>query len=589
MTTLRVWAPLPPRVELQINGDSLPMKKDGRGWWSIEVDSLPPGMRYGFLLDGEGPFPPPRAPRLPDGVHGLAEAVDHAAFPWQHGAWSPPPLSTGSIIYELHIGTFTPEGTFDAAAARLDHLIALGVTHVELMPVNSFSGERGWGYDGTGLFAPQESYGGPDGLKRLVDACHGKGLAVLLDVVYNHFGPEGNYLGKFGPFLTDRHRTVWGDAVNLDGPESDEVRRFFVDNALMWLRDYRLDGLRIDAVHAFEDRSAIHFLEELRVEVDRLGDRLGRWFTLIAESDLNDPRIIRPKALGGYAMDAQWSDDFHHCLHAILTGERSGYYTDFGPVSQLAKSFRQAFVYDGCYCPSRGRRHGAPSTGLTGSGFLAYIQNHDQVGNRARGDRISHLVSPEKARIAAALVLTAPFVPMLFMGEEWAAGTPFLYFTNHQDEALGRAVSKGRRQEFSAFGWNPEDVPDPQDARTFERSRLDWAEPGRPPHSDMLEWYRTLATLRRERYDLRSPDLSAVQTRFDEGEQWIAIRRGSHQVVANFSTAPRRVPLFGQCGTALLAGSQVDQDAVRGDRLHAPPESVAILGPPAPKTAETTC
>ncbi len=579
MTSIQVWAPLPTRVELDLGGTRIAMKQEGGGWWSASPEEIPHGARYGFALDDEGPFPDPRAGRMPDGVHALSGMVDHTAFTWRHAAWQPPPLSSGSIIYELHPGTFTPEGTFDAAGEKLEHLRALGVTHVELMPVNSFSGSRGWGYDGVCLYAPHEAYGGPDGLKRFVDRCHGAGLAVLLDVVYNHFGPEGNYLGKFAPYQTDRHRTVWGDAVNLDGPGSAEVRRFFIDNALMWLRDYRLDGLRIDAVHAFQDESAVHFLEQLRREVDRLADELGRHLVLIAESDLNDPRIVRPTALGGYGMHAQWSDDFHHCLHAALTGERSGYYADFGTVGQLAKAFRQAFVYDGCYCESRGRPHGVRPTGLDGRSFLAYIQNHDQVGNRARGERLTHLVSPGKARIAAALALTSPFIPMIFQGEEWAASAPFLYFTAHEDDALGRAVSEGRRREFSAFGWNPEDIPDPQDPETFRRSKLDWAERKHGPHREMLEWYGRLIALRRDRYDLRSPDLSTVETRHDGAEQWIAIRRGRHQVVANLSGTGRRVPLFADCGTRLLAASGTDTAAITDGTLTAGPESVAILGP----------
>ncbi|MGZ3678250.1 MAG: malto-oligosyltrehalose trehalohydrolase, partial [Ktedonobacterales bacterium] len=461
MTTFCVWAPNAHRVAVQTLGERVPMNAGERGWWRVEVATATPGTDYQFVLDGGEALPDPRSQWQPHGVFGPSRVVDHSLFHWNDAGWQAPPLES-ALIYELHVGTFTPAGTFDAAIARLDHLKDLGVTHVELMPVNEFPGMRGWGYDGVDLSAPHSAYGGPDGLKRLVDACHARGLAVLLDVVYNHLGPSGNYLSRFGPYFTDRYHTPWGPAMNLDGAQSDEVRRFLCDNALIWLRDYHLDGLRLDAVHAFYDTSAIHLLEQLAEEVAELQSHLGRHLVLIAESDLNDPRVVRSREVGGYGLDAQWSDDFHHALHAVLTGEQSGYYADYGTLADLAHALEHAYVYDGRYSASRKRHHGRPTTSLPGHRFLGYMQTHDQVGNRARGERSSALLSPRRLKVAAALVLTAPFVPMLFQGEEWGATTPFQYFTDHQDANLARAVSEGRRNEFAAFGWNPDDVPDPQ-------------------------------------------------------------------------------------------------------------------------------
>jgi maltooligosyltrehalose trehalohydrolase len=431
MHTFRVWTLLPKRVEIQVDGVRHLMVAEPDGWWHAEVSSAEPGSDYGFFLDGEGPIPDPRSPWQPRGVRGLSRVVDHGAFGWTDSAWQAPPLSQ-AVIYELHIGTFTRQGAFQAAIEKLDHLVELGVTHVELMPVNEFSGTRGWGYDGVDLFAPHHAYGGPEGLKKLVDACHSRRLAVLLDVVYNHLGPSGNVLDRFAPYFTSRYATPWGPAINFDGADSDEVRRFFCDNALMWLRDYHFDGLRLDAVHAILDTSAEPFLEQLGVEVKQLEAQLDRPLVLIAESDLNDPRLLWPRERGGFALDAQWSDDFHHALHTVLTGERKGYYSDFGALADLAKALRQAFVYDGQYSAHRRRRHGRPPAGLSGGRFLAYLQNHDQIGNRANGERSSQLLSSERLKIAAAIVFTSPFIPLLFQGEEWGATTPFLYFTDHE-------------------------------------------------------------------------------------------------------------------------------------------------------------
>ncbi len=438
------------------------MNSEQNGYWRCDCSGAGHGTDYAFVLDGGDPLPDPRSPWQPYGVHGRSRVLDHSRFQWSDAGWRPPVLSS-AVIYELHIGTFTPEGTFDSAVGRLEYLKQLGITHVELMPVAEFSGAWGWGYDGADLFAPHHAYGGPDGLKRFVDACHAAGLAVLLDVVYNHLGPSGNYLSRFGPYFTTRYSTPWGPAVNLDGAGSSEVRRFFCDNALMWLRDYHFDGLRIDAIHAFVDHSAVPFLEQLAGEVKRLQAHLGRSLVLIAESDLNDPRVVTPTEAGGYGIDAQWSDDFHHALHSVLTGERAGYYQDFGTLGDVARALENAFVFDGRHSLYRGRPHGRKPEGLPGWRFLGYLQTHDQVGNRAQGERSSRLMNVGRLKIGAAIVLCAPFIPMLFQGEEFGADTPFQYFTNHEEPELARAVSEGRRKEFAAFGWKVADIPDPQD------------------------------------------------------------------------------------------------------------------------------
>ncbi|HEY8324886.1 MAG TPA: malto-oligosyltrehalose trehalohydrolase, partial [Ktedonobacterales bacterium] len=462
LTHFRVWAPQAKHVDLLLGGERLPMAPAEGGWWGAEAQASP-GDDYAFSVDGSEPLPDPRSPWQPEGPFGPSRLVDHTAFAWSDQRWQAEPLAS-AIIYELHIGTFTAEGTFEAATARLDHLAALGVTHVEIMPVAQFPGARGWGYDGVDLYAPQNTYGGPDGLKRLVDACHARGLAALLDVVYNHLGPSGNYLSRFGPYFTDEYKTPWGMAINLDGAGSDEVRRFLCDNALMWLRDYHFDGLRLDAIHALYDRSATHLLEQMASEVAALEAQTGRHFALIAESDLNDPRVVRSREAGGFGLAAQWSDDFHHALQAALTGERDGYYADFGSLADVAHAWRHAYVYEGRYSVARQRWHGRPTGGLPASRFVVFSQNHDHIGNRKLGERTAALLSPGRLRIAAALVCLAPYIPLLFQGEEWGASAPFLYFTDHQDAALGQAVREGRRREFAAFGWAPERIPDPQAA-----------------------------------------------------------------------------------------------------------------------------
>ena len=573
MHRFRVWAPKAKRVRVEAAGRRHAMTAAGGGWWQAEVAEAGAGTDYAYFLDDEElALPDPRSLWQPQGVHGRSRVLDPSAFAWNDAGWQAPPLKSG-IVYELHVGTFTPEGTFDAVREKLDALRELGVTHVELMPVNSFPGRQGWGYDGVDLFAVHEPYGGPEALARFVDACHGKGLAVLLDVVYNHLGPAGNYLGKFGPYFTNAHHTPWGDAVNLEDAGSHEVRRFFCDNAKMWLRDYRIDGLRLDAVHAYMDRSAIHFMEQIAAEVRALEAETGRSYVVIAESDLNDPRLVTAPEAGGYGMDAQWSDDFHHALFTVLTGERGGYYADFGKLSDLAKALREVFVYDGRYSAYRDRMHGRPVRGLPGWRFLGYSQNHDQVGNRAQGERLEHLAGLERAKIAAALELLAPFVPMIFQGEEWAATAPFQYFTDHEAE-LGRLVSEGRKQEFAAFGWDPADVPDPQARETWERSKLNWAERGRGEHAEMLDWYRRLIALRRARPALLDGDLSEVRVRFSEAERWLVMERGP--VTVAFSLAEKPVTLEARAGSklALASGAGV---SLREGNLTLPPDAVAVM------------
>jgi maltooligosyltrehalose trehalohydrolase len=568
----RVWAPRAKRVVLALEGDRLSMIPGGGGWWTVNR-AMRDGEQYAYILDDEGPFPDPRSMFQPSGAHGWSECVDHSLFEWTDAQWQAPPLASG-ILYELHIGTFSEPGTFEGAIAKLPHLLDLGVTHLELMPVCEFSGSRGWGYDGVDLFAPHHAYGSPDDLKRLVDACHQHGLAVMLDVVYNHFGPAGNYLNKFGPYFTNRYHTPWGDAVNLDDAGSDEVRRFFCDNALMWLRDYHFDGLRLDAVHALVDTSACHFLEQLSAEVDVLEAVLGRHLVLVAESDLNDPRVIRAREATGYGIDAQWSDDFHHALHAVITGERSGYYEDFGTLSHLATALQEGFVYAGVHSPHRQRLHGRPLHDLPGWRLVVAAQNHDQIGNRARGERLSHLVTPGRMKIAAALLLITPFVPLLFQGEEWGASSPFQYFTAHEDPALGNQVCEGRRKEFAAFGWEPSSVPDPQSIETFERSRLQWDELASPEHAELLSWYRALIAIRRQHPSLRDGKYRDVAVTTNERQGLLSIRRGGIVVACNLGAPTATLDLEGHHRLVLASDPLV---RYQSGAIHLPAESVAVL------------
>jgi len=577
MHEFTLWAPDARTLSVKVGDALYPMSgPDKRGWWRVQVDAAGPGADYAFVLDDDPtPYPDPRGMWQPSGVHGFSRIYDQKAFKWSDGRWQGPPLA-GAIIYEMHIGTFTAGGTFDAAIERLDYLADLGMTHLEMMPVAEFPGRYGWGYDGTALFAVTEKYGGPDGLKRFVNACHQRGLAVLLDVVYNHFGPVGNYTTKFGPYLTGRHHTPWGDAVNFEDAGSDEVRRFFCDNALMWLRDYHIDGLRLDAVHELTDRSAIHFMEQLSAEVEVLSSTLGRRLVLIAESDLNDPRMVTPREAGGYGMDAQWNDDFHHALFTILTVDEPGrgYYSDFGSFEKLAKSLTEMFVYDGIYSRYRLRTHGRPVQGLSAHHFVGFIQNHDQVGNRAVGDRLENIVGMERAKVTAGIVLTAPAVPLIFQGEEFAASSPFQYFADHDDPQMAKAVSEGRKREFAAFGWDPRVIPDPESAETFERSKLRWDEANEGRHKEMLEWYRKLIHLRRRSAALNDGDLGHVKVQFDEEQRWLSMGRGLVKVMFNLGNRP--VEFNVEEGARLALASREDV-TVTENKVVLPPDSLVVL------------
>ncbi|MFF4879912.1 malto-oligosyltrehalose trehalohydrolase [Micromonospora sp. NPDC000668] len=572
MTEFTVWAPDATRVRLRLAGAAdHEMRAAANGWWRVEVPDA--GLDYSFLLnDDETPLPDPRSPWQPAGVHGPSRRYDHAAFEWTDSSWTGRQLP-GSILYELHVGTFTPEGTFDAAIDRLDHLVSLGVDLIELLPVNAFNGEHNWGYDGVCWYAPHQPYGGPDGLKRLVDAAHAKGLGVILDVVYNHFGPSGAYAPRFGPYLAEQSNS-WGRSVNLDGPHSDEVRRYIIDSVLMWLRDYHVDGLRLDAVHALPDTRAVPLLEELAIEVEALSTHLGRPLSLIAESDLNDPRLITPREAGGFGLHAQWNDDAHHALHTLLTGERQGYYGDFGSLETLSDVLTGGFFHAGTWSSFRNRHHGRPlDPRVPGHRLVAYLQNHDQIGNRATGDRISASLSPSLLRVGAVLLLTAPFTPMLFMGEEWAASTPWQFFTSHPEPELATAVALGRRREFASHGWAEGDVPDPQDPQTFVRSRLDWAELDKPEHREMLSFYQRLIALRRSLPDLSDPRLHAVSVQ--HGDQFLLMRRGETLVVANLAGRGQGISLPGVARRVLLAtGEGV---TVMRDRIQLPAETAAIV------------
>ncbi|SUE14387.1 4-alpha-D-((1-_4)-alpha-D-glucano)trehalose trehalohydrolase [Rhodococcus gordoniae] len=547
MHTFEVWAPIPSSVRLFADGTLHDMQRDDDGWWRATVD-VAPDARYGFVLDDDtgAVLPDPRSPRQPEGVHEPSQlhVVDGAK--WTDRGWTGRQL-TGSIVYEMHVGTFTPEGTLDSAIGRLDELVELGVEFVELMPLNAFNGTHGWGYDGVLWYAVHEPYGGPDALQRFVDAAHARGLGVVLDVVYNHLGPSGNHLGRFGPYLSAAPG-VWGDNINLDGPGSGEVRKYILDNALRWFRDFHIDGLRLDAVHALVDHTATHILEELAVETFRLSAHLGRPLSLIAESDLNDPRMITPRPGGGYGLHAQWADDVHHAIHAAVSGERQGYYGDFGSLDCLAYTLGHGFFHAGTYSTFRGRVHGRPldTRRTPASGLVAYTCTHDQVGNRALGDRPGAYLEPGQLALKAALVLTSPFTPMLFMGEEWGASTPFRYFTSHPEPELAAAVVEGRRREFAEHGWDAADVPDPQDPETFVGSKLRWDERGEDGHARLLECYRALIALRRARAELTDPWLEHVHVTYDEEEKWLVVHRGALRVACNLGPDPVTVPVGGK-------------------------------------------
>jgi maltooligosyltrehalose trehalohydrolase len=575
MTTFEVWAPSVSPVRLWLDGGLFSLERGEDGWWRLDVPSAGPGTDYAYVLPAsETPLPDPRSKWQPQGVHAASRVYDQTAFPWTDQAWTGRQLP-GAILYELHIGTFTPSGTFDAAIERLDHLVDLGVDLVELLPVNAFNGTHNWGYDGVAWFAPHEAYGGPDGLKRFVDAAHARGLGVVLDVVYNHFGPSGAYAPMFAPYLNESASNPWGASINLDGPQSGEVRKYIIDSVLMWLRDYHVDGLRLDAVHALADHNAITLLEQMAVEVSSLSAHVGRPLSLIAESDLNDPKLITPREAGGYGLQAQWDDDVHHALHTLLTGERQGYYADFGSLACLQTVLEGAFYHADTWSSFRQRRHGRPVNRslIPGHRFVAYLQDHDQIGNRATGDRISALLSPGLLKVGATLLLTSPFTPMLFMGEEWAASTPWQFFTSHPEAELASAVRDGRRREFAAHGWESSDVPDPQDPATFQRSKLDWDESAKPDHAEILDLYKRLIALRKSRSDLSDPWLDKVEVW--HGDQFVVMRRGSCAVAANLAASPQTVSLREVPSSVLLATSP--GVVLQRDRVELPPETAVVV------------
>ncbi len=522
----QVWAPRAGRVDIRIMAPRermVPMVRDELGYHRAVAEGVEPGSLYYYLLDGGKERPDPASRCQPEGVHGPSRVVDTHAFSWSDNCWSG--LARQSLIfYELHVGTFTPEGTFTAIIPRLDELRDLGVNAVEIMPIAQFPGNRNWGYDGVFPFAAQNSYGGPEELQRLVDACHKKGMALILDVVYNHLGPEGNYLADFGPYFTDRYTGPWGPMLNFDGPGSDEVRRFFIENALYWLAEFHVDGLRLDAVHAIKDFSARPFLEELNNAAHRQSEHLGRRVHIIAESDLNDARVIHPPVIGGYGLDAQWCDDFHHSLHTLLTGEHQGYYQDFGRLEHFARSFAEGYTYTGQYSPFRRRRHGNFPRLCPASQFVVYAQNHDQVGNRAGGEKLTVLTTFDGLKLAACAVLLSPFLPMLFMGEEYGETAPFLYFTSHTSPELSEAVRRGRREEFAGFDWAGE-VPDPQDKETFLRSRLNYDLRLEGRHSILYQFYRQLIRMRRDLPALAELNKDNLELAAMENEQVLFVRR----------------------------------------------------------------
>jgi maltooligosyltrehalose trehalohydrolase len=571
-----VWAPTAARVmlHLPVLDRREPMRRQDDGWWVADVPDAGHGTDYAFAVDGERPLPDPRSPWQPEGVEGPSRVFDATRHAWTDADWAGR-SALGAVCYELHVGTFTPEGTLDAAIGKLDHLVALGVDMVELMPVAGFPGERGWGYDGVNLYAVHAPYGGPAALQRFVDAAHARGLAVCLDVVYNHLGPDGNYLREFGPYFTGTHDTPWGEAVNLDAEGSPGVRRWIIENALRWFEHFHLDCLRLDAVHALVDDSPRHLLAELSDEVAALSGRLGRPLGLVAESDLNDPVMIEPTAAGGRGMTAQWDDDVHHALHALLTGERQGYYGDFGSTSVLARVLTQAFRHAGDYSSFRGTHWGHPIDPARHRGhrFVAALQNHDQIGNRATGDRLTATLDPGRLAAGTALLLLSAYTPMLFMGEEWGATTPWQFFTSYDKPELAEAVRKGRRAEFSGHGWAEEEVPDPQDPATRDRSVLNWAELENPDQERIFRWYRDLIALRRRTPALHGDDLREVQVQF--GETWLVLEHAGYAVAVNLGPEPAVLPVPADSSIELGWG-EVDRDEASGE-LRVGPDAVAVV------------
>ncbi|MGN6335655.1 malto-oligosyltrehalose trehalohydrolase [Mycobacterium sp.] len=574
MTEFRVWAPKPELVRLDVDGQTHAMTRSADGWWHATVDTAPDA-RYGYLLDDDPTvLPDPRSARQPEGVHARSQLWDPAAATWTDSAWAGRAVE-GAVIYELHLGTFTEAGTFDSAIEKLDYLVDLGVDFVELMPVNSFAGTHGWGYDGVLWYSVHEPYGGPDGLVRFVDACHAKGLGVLIDAVFNHLGPSGNYLPRYGPYLSSASNP-WGEGINIADADSDEVRRYIIGCALRWMRDFHADGLRLDAVHALVDTTAIHILEELATETDWLAKQVKRPLSLIAESDLNDPRLITPRDRGGYGLTGQWADDIHHAIHTAVSGERQGYYADFGSLATLTQTLRHGFFHAATYSSFRRRRHGRPldtseKTGIPATRLVAYTCTHDQVGNRALGDRPSQNLTGGQLAIKAALVLGLPYTTMLFMGEEYAASTPFQFFSSHPEPELAKATAEGRKAEFAEHGWDADDIPDPQDPQTFTNSKLDWAEVDTGEHARLRRVYRDLIALRRDHPDLADPWLDNLTVDYNERQGWISVSRGRLRIVCNLGAEQVRIPVTGE---VVLAW---DEPTVDADSTVLQGHSFAIL------------
>jgi maltooligosyltrehalose trehalohydrolase len=586
-----VWAPRRRALSVRVldaagaTRAELPMTVDADGVFTARVDAAvaAPGSDYVYVLPEVGARPDPVSRHQPGGVHAPSRIVATDDFAWTDATWRGVPRGD-LIIYELHVGTFSPEGTFAGVAERLPYLRDLGITAVEVMPVAAFPGNRNWGYDGVYLFAPHTAYGGPDGLKRLADACHAHGLALIIDVVYNHLGPEGNYLGDYGPYFTNRYRTPWGDALNFDGPDSDQVRRFFVDNALYWLTEYHADGLRMDAIQGIHDFSARPILQEIADAFHAEAARLGRDAWLIAESDLNDPRVIRPKDVGGLGLDAQWSDDFHHALHAVVTGNRRGYFGDFGRVADLSKAFTASFVYDGQHAPHRRRRHGASAVAESGDRFVSFIQNHDQVANAYQGKRLAQVAGHARQKVAAMLLFSAPALPLLFQGEEYAEEAPFDYFTSHGDPALATAVSEGRHAEYLHLldeGADRTTWADPQAERTFQNCKLRWTCLGDAPHADMLAFYRALIAARRRLAPLHNGRKDLARVEGDEAGRWLTILRrdpagGATFTCANLGDAPAPIHFPDGTWRLALATDGAPADAASGQQLTFAPSTAAL-------------
>lgn len=583
-----VWAPHKKRVALTIKNKAqeIALDKDEFGIWTTRTDQLQAGDGYKFRLDDDGEFPDPASLSQPEDVHGFSEVIDLNAYSWRDENWKTPPLED-YVIYELHVGTFTLEGTFKGVRKKLDYLQDLGVNAIEIMPVAQFPGDRNWGYDGVFPYAVQHSYGGALAFQQLIDDCHVRGIAVILDVVYNHLGPDGNYLGVYGPYFTDKYQTPWGEAINVDDAYSDGVRQYIIENMLMWLRDFHIDALRLDAVHAIKDFGVKPILRVMREELDRLSKHSKREYFLIAECDLNDPKYINDPIVGGYGMHAQWIDEFHHALRVSAGEPAIGYYSDFDGIDNLAKSYRDAYIYDGQYSKHRHKLFGAKATDNVGAQFVVFSQNHDQVGNRMLGERSSQLYSFEMQKLLAGAVMVAPYIPMLFMGEEYAEKNPFLYFVSHTDEQLAKAVREGRRNEFKDFHGD-EEAPDPNIEETFKQSKLNWALVEKGGHAHMLAYYKALIKLRKEQPALNKLDRKTIQVTSSAKEKTIVLQRGGDNQVLifmNFSEHPTPIQ-FQRCNTNLkkLFSSADDMwlgpgnlpDTLHSEVFSAPASSISL-------------